>query len=82
MIPEEASAEFFGFYSVLSKFAAIWGPLIFAMMVTRTGSGRPAILALMAFFVVGGILLAMVDVEEARASKARWSFEGSRVDTG
>jgi hypothetical protein len=36
----------------------------------------------MVFFVVGGILLALVDVEEARASKARWSFEGARVDTG
>ena len=82
MIPEEASAEFYGFYSVLSKFAAIWGPLIFAMMVTRTGSGRPAILALMSFFVVGGILLSLVDVEEARASKARWSFDGAEVDAG
>ena len=27
MIPAEASAEFFGFYSVFSKFSAIWGPL-------------------------------------------------------
>ena len=26
MIPEEASAEFYGYYSVYSKFSAIWGP--------------------------------------------------------
>jgi UMF1 family MFS transporter len=75
MIPEEASAEFYGFYSVLSKFAAIWGPLIFAFVSDRTGSARPAILSLIAFFVVGGFLLARVNVEEARASRYRWTFE-------
>jgi UMF1 family MFS transporter len=75
MIPEEASAEFYGFYSVLSKFAAIWGPLIFGFVSDRTGSARPAILSLIAFFVVGGILLSLVDVEEARASKHRWTFD-------
>src|SRR5678816_82502 len=25
MVPEEATAEFFGFYSVFSRFSAIWG---------------------------------------------------------
>ena len=38
MIPEEASAEFFGFYSVFSKFSAIFGPLIFAAVDIATGS--------------------------------------------
>lgn len=76
MIPEEASAEFYGFYSVLSKFAAIWGPFIFASASEITGSGRFGILSLIVLFVVGGLLLALVDVEEARTSKARWRFEG------
>ncbi|HEY6634620.1 MAG TPA: MFS transporter, partial [Acidimicrobiia bacterium] len=40
MIPEEASAEFYGFFSVFSKFSAIWGPLIFALVSNATGSGR------------------------------------------
>jgi UMF1 family MFS transporter len=75
MIPEEASAEFYGFYSVLSKFAAIWGPIIFGAVALRTGSARPAIVSLIAFFIVGGTLLALVNVEEARASRMRWSFE-------
>ncbi|MFQ5691009.1 MAG: MFS transporter [Gemmatimonadota bacterium] len=77
MIPEEASAEFYGFYSVLSKFASIWGPFIFATVSDRTGSGRAAILSLIVFFLVGGSLLAMVNIEEARASRARWAFEPS-----
>ncbi|MFQ5889424.1 MAG: MFS transporter [Gemmatimonadota bacterium] len=82
MIPAEASAEFYGFYSVLSKFAAIWGPLIFATVADRTGSGRNAILSLIAFFIIGGTLLALVDIEEARASRLRWSFEGAEAKIG
>ena len=76
MIPEEASAEFYGFFSVFSKFSAIWGPLIFAIISSATGSGHPAILSIVVFFVAGMILLSRVDVEEARASRDRWSFEG------
>ncbi len=79
MIPEEASAEFYGFYSVLSKFSAIWGPLLFALLADRTGSGRNAILSLVIFFLVGGVLLALVNVEEARASRLRWTFEGAEA---
>jgi UMF1 family MFS transporter len=74
MIPEEAAAEFYGFYSVFSKFAAIWGPLVFAVVSNATGSGRPAILSVVFFFALGLILLAFVNVEEARASRDRWVF--------
>ena len=73
MIPEHAASEFFGFYSVFSKFSAIWGPLVFSIVSYRTGSGRPAILSVIAFFVIGGVLLSRVNVEEARASKKTWS---------
>lgn len=73
MIPEEASAEFFGFYSVFSKFSAIWGPLVFSIVSHRTGSGRPAVLSIVAFFVIGGILLTRVNVAEARAARDKWS---------
>ncbi len=74
MIPEEASAEFFGFYSVFSKFSAIWGPLVFSLVSHRTGSGRPAILSVIAFFIIGGVLLAFVDMDKARASQKQWSL--------
>jgi UMF1 family MFS transporter len=77
MIPEEASAEFYGFYSVFSKFSAIWGPLVFAVVSNATGSGRPAILSVVAFFVIGFVLLARVDVEAARESRERWVFENA-----
>ncbi len=74
MIPETASAEFYGFFSVFSKFSAIWGPLVFAVVSGVTGSGRPAILSIVAFFVIGLVLLAFVDVEAGRRSRSRWDF--------
>jgi UMF1 family MFS transporter len=74
MIPEEASAEFYGFYSVFSKFSAIWGPLVFALVSNATGSGRPAILSVVGFFAVGLVILAFVDVEEGRSSRNRWTI--------
>ena len=66
MIPRDRSTEFFGFFAVCEKFAGIFGPAIFAGMALATGSSRAAILAVMLFFVVGGLLLRLVDVEEGQ----------------
>ena len=74
MIPEEASAEFYGFYSVFSKFSAIWGPLAFALIEQITGTLRLAIISLMVFFIVGLILLAFVDEEKAKEAKLSGAF--------
>jgi UMF1 family MFS transporter len=71
MIPKHKSSEFFGFFGVFEKFAGIIGPALFATTVRMTGSSRNAILSVIAFFVVGAILLWMVDVEEGqRAARA------------
>jgi len=80
MIPEEASAEFYGFFSVFSKFSAIFGPLVFAVVSDRADSGRPAILSIVAFFVIGMAILSRVDVGAARASRGEWHFAGSEVE--
>jgi UMF1 family MFS transporter len=79
MIPEEASAEFFGFFSVFEKFSAIIGPFIFFAVDRITGSSRGAVLSLVVFFLVGGLILSRVDVDEARRSRLRWSFEGDEA---
>ncbi len=81
MIPAEASAEFYGFFTVFSKFSAIWGPLVFAIVSGATGSGRPAIVSIAVFFVAGMVLLGRVDVAEARRSRERWHFEGAETTT-
>jgi MFS transporter, UMF1 family len=77
MIPEEAAAEFFGFFTVFSKFSAIWGPLVFALVSGATGSGRPAILSIAGLLVIGLLVLTRVDVTEARESRTRWVFADS-----
>jgi UMF1 family MFS transporter len=71
MIPPDKSSEFFGFFAVFEKFAGIFGPALFALTIHLTGSSRNAILSVVAFFVVGALLLATVDVEEGqRAARA------------
>ena len=66
LIPRSKSGEFFGFFAVVEKFAGIFGPLVFAVVNMLSGSSRGAILAVIGFFVVGGWLLALVDVEQGR----------------
>ena len=66
MIPKRQSAEFFGFFAVVEKFAGIFGPLIFAATLGISGSSRSALLSVIAFFVVGGALLHLVDVKEGQ----------------
>ena len=66
MCPAPLSGEFFGFFSIMEKFSSFFGPLLFAAAVAIFGSSRPAVLSVIAFFVVGGWLLSRVDVEEGR----------------
>jgi len=66
MIPRHKSSEFFAFFSVFERYAGILGPAIFAWVVDRTGSSRNAIISVIAFFVVGAVLLTLVDVDTGR----------------
>lgn len=66
MIPAHKSGEFFGFYSVFEKFAGIFGPLLFDVAISTTGSSRNAILSVIIFFIVGAILLSRVNVAEGQ----------------
>ncbi len=66
MSPAAKSGEFFGLFGIMEKFSAIIGPLIFAAAVTTFGSSRPAVLSIVAFFVIGGWLLTRVDVARGR----------------
>jgi len=66
MVPEKKSAEFFGFFGVSSKFAAIIGPTVFAYTGQLTGSSRYGILAVASFFSLGMFFLSRVDVEKGK----------------
>lgn len=65
MIPAAESANFFGYYSVVSKLSAIAGPFIFGVLREATGSSRDAILPIALFFLVGMFLLWRVNPAES-----------------
>lgn len=70
MVPKNKHGEFFGFYGISSKFAAIFGPFLFALVGQLTGSSRLGIVSLIIFFVIGIILLRFVDIEKGKIGRA------------
>ncbi len=77
MIPEDKSGEFFGFFGVAEKFAGIFGPATFGLINELSGSSRGAILSIIAFFVVGGVLLTKVDVAKGQRLRSHRGGRGS-----
>ncbi|MGB5585297.1 MAG: MFS transporter, partial [Gammaproteobacteria bacterium] len=65
IIPKSQSAEFFGFYNMLGKFAAVLGPIMIGTIAAISDSSRMAMLSISLLFISGGILLYFVDVEKA-----------------
>jgi len=64
IIPQNKAAEFFGFYNMLGKFAAVIGPLLMGWVGVVSGDPRTGILSLIALFITGAVLLFYVDVEQ------------------
>lgn len=62
MIPRERTAEFFGFYNMLGKFAAVLGPFLMGWTGALAGSPRAGILSLLVLFVAGALVLWRVEV--------------------
>ena len=60
LIPAAASAEFFGFYNMFGKFAAILGPLLVGVFAQLTGDTSTGVLSIALLFAVGGVLLLRV----------------------
>lgn len=67
LIPAQNAGEFFGFYNMLGKFAAILGPILMGAIGVATGSPRLSLLALVILFVAGAVLLYFVDDTEVAA---------------
>ena len=80
LVPRHMTGEFFGFYGVLDKFAAVTGPALFGVGVALTGSVRSGVLSVLVYFVAGALLLTRVDVEKGR--KAARAAEGGVVPAG
>jgi UMF1 family MFS transporter len=69
--PEANSAEFFGFYAVSGKFASVFGPLIYGILIALTGSVQSGILSVLLFFIVGLSILWTVDEKKGMEEKKR-----------
>jgi len=65
MIPNGREAAFFGIYAISERGTSWIGPLVFGRVAQMTDSYRPAILALIFFFVVGSIILFFTDTARA-----------------
>jgi UMF1 family MFS transporter len=71
IIPANKAAEFFGFYNMLGKFAAVLGPFLVGWVGVLTGNPRVAIFSIIILFISGGVILYMVDERKgARMAKA------------
>ena len=65
LIPDGKEAAFFGLYEVSERGTSWMGPLLFSIVVARTGSYRQALLSLVIFFVLGLVVLIFTDTEKA-----------------
>jgi UMF1 family MFS transporter len=67
LVPAGKQGEFFGFYNMMGKFAAVLGPMLVGFTALATGSTRAGILSVVLLFVVGAALLWRARIEELRA---------------
>lgn len=57
LVPPESSGEYFGFFDVFGKFAAVIGPALYALVKTLTNRGSFAILSIIILFLAGFVLM-------------------------
>jgi UMF1 family MFS transporter len=65
--PKDRIAEFYGLWTLATQVASIVGPLTYgAVMMATANNHRTAIMFTGAFFVVGLVLIAFIDIERGR----------------
>ena len=65
--PTKDTASYFSFYDVCDKIGTVIGTLSFGYVSEFFGGMRNSVLALMTFFIIGGILLLFVDQKKKTA---------------
>jgi UMF1 family MFS transporter len=61
LIPRGREGEYFSLYQACERGTSWFGSVLFALMFQLTGSYRPSIIALIIFFVLGGLFLLRLD---------------------
>ena len=67
LVPKNASNEFFGFYNIFGKFAAIAGPVLVGATAQITGDTSSGVFSLIILFVAGAVILWRVPDSEVQA---------------
>ena len=62
LIPADQPGEFFGFYSMTTKFAHVLGPAMVAIAAMLSDDPKWVLLALMPMFLAGALLLSLVRI--------------------
>jgi MFS transporter, UMF1 family len=57
LIPADRAGEFYGFYNMMGKFAAVLGPLLMGTTALLTGNPRSSIMSLVVLFAGGAVML-------------------------
>lgn len=70
LVPPGKAGEFFGFYNLMGKAAAILGPTLTGVVALWTNDSRLAILSIVILFIIGAAFLAKVPVASASLTKA------------
>lgn len=65
LVPKESANEFFGFYNIFGKFAAIIGPVLVGVTTQLTGKTNAGVLSVIVLFIIGGFILTRVPENEA-----------------
>jgi len=60
-VPERHQSEFFGFFQFSGKVTSFFGPLLLGAASLAFDSQRAGVATVLVFFLVGGVLLALVD---------------------
>jgi UMF1 family MFS transporter len=65
VIPRSREAQYFSFYEISERGTSWLGTLAFGIAFGLTGSYRQSVLLIIAFFVIGGLLLLRVNIRQA-----------------
>jgi UMF1 family MFS transporter len=69
-VPHDKENEFFGFFAFSGKLTAFAGPFLLGVLTQWSGSQRVGVSVVLAFFVLGLLLLMRVDEQAGSAARA------------